>query len=204
MQPANKQQLRTQETQSLLLDAAEEIFIRDGFEGAQLDEIAALAGRSKGAVYAHFKNKEDLFLALFEHRVTSYIARLNDALLRCTSRHQALQSFRDFYTGLVTDQKWSILTLEFKLYALRHPESQEHLRKAFELSKATANNSLHERMFGHLTPEQKIDNDLALIALGPFISGLILESHFEPEHLTESAMRRVLGRVFDAFFPAGR
>ena len=33
-----------------LLNAAEEIFVRDGYEAAQLDEIAATAGRSKGAV----------------------------------------------------------------------------------------------------------------------------------------------------------
>ena len=33
--------------------------------------IAAAAGRTKGAVYAHFKNKEDLFLALFEQRTGS-------------------------------------------------------------------------------------------------------------------------------------
>lgn len=69
----NKHQLRTQETQTRLLDAAEEVFVRDGYEGAQLTKIANVAGRTKGAVYAHFKSKEDLFLALFEHRTRGYI-----------------------------------------------------------------------------------------------------------------------------------
>ena len=41
MEVLSKQQLRIQETQSRLLDAAEEVFVRDGYEGAQLDEIAA-------------------------------------------------------------------------------------------------------------------------------------------------------------------
>ena len=80
METLGRQQLRTRETQARLLDAAEEIFVRDGFEGAQLDEIAATAGRSKGAVYTHFKSKEDLFLALFEHRTRSYIEKLADSL----------------------------------------------------------------------------------------------------------------------------
>ena len=124
----SKQQLRTRETRSRLLDAAEEAFVRDGYEGAQLDEIAAMAGRSKGAVYTHFKSKEDLFLALFEHRTRSYIDRLVKSVRVCTSRKQSLEAFREFYVELVRDKIWPILTLEFKLYALRHPESKERYR----------------------------------------------------------------------------
>jgi len=36
METLGRQQLRTRETQARLLDAAEEIFVRDGFEGAQI------------------------------------------------------------------------------------------------------------------------------------------------------------------------
>jgi len=202
MKTLSKQQLRIKETQARLLDAAEEVFVRDGYEGAQLDEIAATAGRSKGAVYTHFKSKEDLFLALFEHRTRSYIERLLNSLRKCTNRKQRLDAFREFYVGLVQDRVWPILTLEFKLFALRHPESKERLRKAFEMSKATTDDATHEQMFGQLTRGAKIDNDLALLALGPIVSGLILESHFEPEKLSEKALRRILGRIFDALFPA--
>jgi len=204
METLSKQQLRTRETQARLLDAAEEVFVRDGYESAQLDEIAAAAGRSKGAVYTHFKSKEDLFLALFEHRTRSYIDRLLNNLRKCTNRKQSLETFREFYVGLVCDRVWPILTLEFKLFALRHPESKERFRKAFEMSKATNDDAIYEQMFGQLTRDQKTDNATSLIALGPIVSGLILESHFEPETLSETALRQVLGRIFDSFFPARR
>jgi AcrR family transcriptional regulator len=59
----NKHQLRTETTRRELLDAAEEVFVRDGFEKARLETIAAAIGGTKGAVYAHFENKEDLFIA---------------------------------------------------------------------------------------------------------------------------------------------
>jgi len=202
METQSRQQLRTRETQARLLDAAEEIFVRDGYGGAQLDEIATMAGRSKGAVYTHFKSKEDLFLALFEHRTRSYIERLVNSLRRCSNREQSLEAFRDFYVGLVRDRVWPILTLEFKLYALRHPESKERLRKVFELSKTSKDGGTDEQLFGKLTRLEKADNDLALIALGPIVSGLILESQFEPEALTEKGLRRILGRIFDALFSA--
>jgi AcrR family transcriptional regulator len=204
MEMLSKQQLRIKETQARLLDAAEEVFVRDGFESAQLDEIAASAGRSKGAVYTHFKSKEDLFLALFEHRTRSYIDRLVNSLRECTNQKQSLDAFREFYVGLVHDRTWPILTLEFKLYALRHPESKERLRNAFEISKATNDDAIYEQMFGHLTREKKRENDVSLMALGPIVSGLILESHFEPNSLSENALRRILGRIFDALVRAGR
>lgn len=204
METPSKQRLRTTETQARLLNAAEEVFVRDGYESAQLDEIATRAGRSKGAVYTHFKSKEDLFLALFEHRTRSYINRLVNTLQNCTSRKQSLEAFREFYVGLVQDRIWPILTLEFKLYALRHPESKERLRKAFEMSKGTHDDATYEQLFGQLTRDKKRDNHLSLTALGPIVSGLILESHFEPEDLSDKALRRILGRIFDALFPALR
>jgi len=200
METLTKQQLRIRETQARLLDAAEEVFVRHGFEGAQLDEIAANAGRSKGAVYTHFKSKEDLFLALFEHRTRSYVDRLVGIIGKCTTRKQSLEAFREFYIGVVQDKSWSILTLEFKLFALRHPESKKRFRMAFEMSKTTNDDAMLEQIFGRVTREQKSDHDPSLLALGPIVSALVLESHFEPEILSEKALRRILGRVFDALF----
>jgi AcrR family transcriptional regulator len=201
METLTRQQLRIQETQARLLDAAEEIFIRDGFEGAQLDEIAATAGRSKGAVYFHFKNKEDLFLALYEERTRGYIERFACNVRKCTDRKTSLEAFREFYVGLVQDKAFSILTLEFKLYALRHPESKERLRTAFEASRGVTDDGLNAQIFGELTQAARADNDLALAALAPIVSSLMLESYFEPGVLSEDGLRRILGWSFDALFP---
>ncbi|MBB3259924.1 TetR/AcrR family acrAB operon transcriptional repressor [Paraburkholderia bannensis] len=49
-----------------LLDCAEQIFARKGFAQTTLDEIAAKAGVTRGAIYVHFRNKADVFEALFE------------------------------------------------------------------------------------------------------------------------------------------
>jgi AcrR family transcriptional regulator len=202
METPTKQQLRTHETQTRLLDAAEEIFVRDGYEAAQLDEIAARAERSKGAVYTHFKSKEDLFLKLFEQRTRAFIDRLMDSLRTCSTRNQGMEAFRNFYVELASDTIWPILTLEFKLFALRHPESKQRLRRAFEMAKPASGGATDNQLFGHLTGEKKRDNELALIALGPILSGLMLESHFEPDALSQKGLRRILGRIFDAMFPA--
>ena len=44
--------------------AARTVFLRRGFHGASLDEIAEEAGYTKGAVYSNFAGKDDLYLAL--------------------------------------------------------------------------------------------------------------------------------------------
>ena len=52
-------------TRQHLLDAALEVFWRNGVTRSSLQEIAQEAGVTRGALYWHFKNKEDLFDALF-------------------------------------------------------------------------------------------------------------------------------------------
>ena len=54
-----------QQTRSNLLNAALNVFYERGVAQASLDEIAKAAGVTRGALYWHFKNKEDLFEALF-------------------------------------------------------------------------------------------------------------------------------------------
>jgi TetR/AcrR family transcriptional regulator, mexJK operon transcriptional repressor len=47
-----------------ILDAATEVFLKSGYLGTNMDEIAALSGVSKQTVYQHFGNKEALFIAI--------------------------------------------------------------------------------------------------------------------------------------------
>src|ERR1700733_11288570 len=70
-----KHQQRTEATRRALLDAARRIFARDGFEASRIEDIASATGHTRGAFYAHFSSKEDLFFALLEQDVG---ARLRD------------------------------------------------------------------------------------------------------------------------------
>lgn len=53
-------------TQRALLDAAREVFLRDGYAAAATEDIVALAGVTRGALYHHFADKRDLFRAVVE------------------------------------------------------------------------------------------------------------------------------------------
>src|SRR2546423_4961410 len=65
--PARRtQQQRSEATTGELLDAARELFSADGYQATSLDGITRRAGMTKGALYHHFADKEDLFRAVFE------------------------------------------------------------------------------------------------------------------------------------------
>ena len=77
-----KTKTEAQKTRQHLLDAALEVFWRDGVTCASLQAIAQEAGVTRGALYWHFKNKEDLFETLFEQQYADFFAAFNDQTLR--------------------------------------------------------------------------------------------------------------------------
>lgn len=57
---------RSQATRSRLVDAARELFATRGYGGVAMEEVVAAAGVTRGALYHHFRDKRDLFRAVYE------------------------------------------------------------------------------------------------------------------------------------------
>ena len=77
-----KTKTEAQKTRQHLLDAALEVFWREGVTRASLQAIAQEAGVTRGALYWHFKNKEELFENLFERQFADFLVAFNDETLR--------------------------------------------------------------------------------------------------------------------------
>jgi AcrR family transcriptional regulator len=196
-----KHELKTRETRELLLRAAETIFVREGYKGAELGEIAALAGRTKGAIYAQFESKEDIFLALVEENMMRHRAQVADLLKGSTSVEANLAVMRDFYLKLADNDSYSLLMLEFKLFCRRNPKSHKRLQKLFA---GVISEDQEQRFSAWIGPAGKGKDDvsrvIAVQTLQPMISALILESQLEPAVLSEGVLKKVVGRIFDALF----
>jgi AcrR family transcriptional regulator len=65
---------RRARTRARLLAAAARVYARRGFDAATIDEVAAEAGLTKGAVYDHFGSKENLLFALLDEHLSAQIA----------------------------------------------------------------------------------------------------------------------------------
>jgi AcrR family transcriptional regulator len=177
-------------TRNLLLRAAEQVFARVGYEKAQVEEIADAAGFSKGALYAHFKSKEGLFLALYETKTASYLATLRHALDSAPSREKKIAVFRGFYIDLSKEKDWAVIILEVKLLIRRHPEVIDRLHQIDERVGDSIERALTQLLGNSVRAAGE--------ALGGIFSALVLESDLEPDVLPERKMRAMLGTIFDA------
>jgi AcrR family transcriptional regulator len=194
----NKHQARTAATRSGLLDAAQVVFARDGFERAQLETIAAEAGHTRGAVYAHFKNKQDLFMALLERRGRGKMDRAR-AEMEQGSLQKRLKIVRERLVEFYFDGNWPLLVLEFKLFALRNPEYGKRLRELYQLLYADTTKLLFEGQ-RHVSRKQRDRLDLAFASLRGIPSALALESNFDSCLESPGTAQRILETMCDYYF----
>lgn len=76
-QPEQKEQRR-----AAILEAAAELFERDGFDKLSLTAIARQAGISKGNVYRYFESKEEIFLQLLHRDNAAWVSDVETRLAR--------------------------------------------------------------------------------------------------------------------------
>jgi AcrR family transcriptional regulator len=112
-------QERSLRTRQRLIAAARDVFSRDGFELTKLDDIARLAGKTRGAVYAHFENKEDIFFSIFEDELSrNHCSAAGEAYTSISSSGAICIERRHLARILKDKQRW-LLHLELNLYARR-------------------------------------------------------------------------------------
>src|SRR5437660_9704327 len=80
----------TADTRAALCKAARRLFAQRGYGAVSLDEVCRRARVTKGALYHHFENKQDLFLAVYE--------QVEDDLLR--AGENAVADDADFWSQL--------------------------------------------------------------------------------------------------------
>jgi AcrR family transcriptional regulator len=182
----------------LLLRTAQEVFVRDGYAGAELEEIAALAGRTKGATYAQFKSIEDIFMELVEQHALHHRAEIAKVRVYTTSVEQNREEFLKFFMKLSSDKLWNILMLEFKLFGIRNPEAKKRYQ-AFIAKTITSDDET--RLNAILDPKTKgktpSNAPLAVQMMQSLLSALTLETVFDPEIFNEDVSKKITRRIFE-------
>jgi len=168
--------------------AARRVFARDGFEVARLQDIAQEAGKTRGALYAHFKDKEDLFFALIEENMEADGEFYRTRLTPESTREERVAALVDHMEAMLCDRKRVMLYLEFKMYAIRHPHKQKRLA---ELHQALCVKGMDSKL--HLVPELYEDNSqkrrAIFAAFGAVLDGLALNLYFDPGALSQEEVR---------------
>ncbi len=192
----SRQRARTDATRKKLLAAAEKTFARDGFEAARLEDIASLAGYTRGAFYANFKSKEDIFLALLEQWVGRRIAEATALLAQEDTPAKRLRALREHYAQIAKDRRLVLLSLEFKLFAIRHPEAHARLRTRQRPLRACGGD-LVRRIAHEIGRDLPISSTGAATGLGALSNALLLEHLVDNTIVTDKDIRYLLGAFFD-------
>jgi AcrR family transcriptional regulator len=192
------QEQRKAETRARLLDAAADLFARKGFDAVSTDAVAAAAGRTSGAVYAHFGSKEGLLEALLRKWGTEAADEVGGAIARADddpeSRLSALwQSFVD--SADHGGDAWMLLEHELWLYAARNPEARETLSRRYESARSGMATAFDEWATEADTELPAANTDLAVIAFA-LLLGLEMQRRVDPavvpDDLAVAALDRML------------
>jgi AcrR family transcriptional regulator len=193
--PPSRQSMRAERTREALLAAAQKIFARDGFEAARIEEIAVEAGRTRGAFYANFESKTEVFLALRNDLVRRRAREVKDRIEHLAPGETCADAVRRHVMEILSEPEAMILQIEFKLFALRHPEMLPRLAEMH----LDASTSINLEELPELFPEEsraaaELRRDT--LAVESILEGFALNMLFSPALLDRS----YLGELVPSFF----
>ena len=188
-------------TRKRLIDAAESVFARSGYHGASVGEIAREAGVTTGALYSNFAGKEDLFLALFEERITADVGEYSEIVAGGATLEEQARGAGDHWMEILRERPdYFPLLIEFWSYAIREPEVRERLAARFAALRSGSAQvafAAAER-WGLSADAAEAGEHLGLFinALG---NGLALEKLVDPDSVPDSIYGEFLALIFRAF-----
>jgi AcrR family transcriptional regulator len=179
-------------TRSRLMQAAAKLFSCKGMQGASIDEVAEEAGYTKGAFYANFRSKEELFLAMLDERFGERLAQIDHAFASDESPpEQARHAAHDFAASIRADPDHDRLFLEFATYALQEPAFREELVTRFATLRSRMAEIYERRMEAYgIEPPVPVDRIVRMViamADGWSLWGL-LEPDAADDEMFESMM----------------
>jgi AcrR family transcriptional regulator len=186
-----------EEVRRRILEAAIEVFLERGFAGASLDEIAATAGFSKGAVYSNFEDKDALFLALADEEFSWRLDQLRAALEEAPEDPEAGAEAAglSMMRALAAHQRLHVLFSEFRVHADRNPRT----RRRFAQRRAEVRATLADTVTAYAERaevELTMPADHVATVLLALTNGLALERLGQPEAVPNELFGEVISLLF--------
>jgi AcrR family transcriptional regulator len=180
------------QTRARLLQAAGEVFAERGYDRASLDDVAAAAGLTKGAVYSSFKGKDELFYALMRERIDERLTLAAGAVERQATVGDVTRDAGSALAGLLSSQSdWHLLFIEFWAHAIRDPALREDLAHERRSARTLIARFLQER-----AEEAQVDlpvpAEQLAIAILALSNGIAIEHLADPETVDPTIFSTIL------------
>jgi AcrR family transcriptional regulator len=186
---------RQEQTRAQLVAAASRVFARRGYHEATVEEIAAEAGFSTGAVYSNFSGKEALFLALADRQVSERVTEI-EAVADAAERKddagaEAAAKFRAF---LERDPDWPLLFYEFWSLSVRNPNLQGELAMRRDAIRDALADTL-ERVAAQHGFKLRFSPQVLATAIAASLNGLAFERAADPDALPDEVFAEFVTAV---------
>jgi AcrR family transcriptional regulator len=168
------------------------VFAERGYDGSTLEQVAAAAGFSKGAVYSNFASKDELFLALMDRQVEDYVARIRN-VLHGTREDSLGRLAGDALTGMLTqDRDWQLLFLDYIGRATRDPRFRAHLAA----HRAHVRDLVADAVRGALGEDRNgLDAPSIAVTLLALSNGLAIERFIDPDAVPDALLGTILNTL---------
>jgi AcrR family transcriptional regulator len=182
------------------LEAAPRVFLRRGFRNASVEEIAAEAGFTTGAVYSSFTGKGDLLFAVLERRLDRRLAELEKVAEDPTTA--AGEVGRWFTDTLEREPRWAQLSAEAWFYVAHDPKLRRRLTSRHaKMRRAVA--GLIERQADQLDVRLPLPADDIALALIAVTNGFALELITRRTHVPRELYGQTLALIFRGLLAMG-
>jgi AcrR family transcriptional regulator len=184
-------------TRAALVEAARSVFARRGFQAATVEEIAAEAGFSTGAVYSNFGGKDDLVLAVVDETIAAEVRDYSELFARGRTLEERARGGADRWMELLREEPdYFPLFVELWAAARRDPQLRERLG-----ARMGAIRDLSARLIERgaadlgLELEDGFADQMGVVinALG---NGLAIEKLLDPEGVPDELFGWTLARLF--------
>jgi AcrR family transcriptional regulator len=189
---------RRRRTRDELVDAAARLFVERGFHATSVDQVAAEAGYTKGAVYSNFDSKEDLFFAVYERRAKDFVRKITLMFEQMSADVAAERMAADLIARRGgRDDGWLAVFFEFWAHVIRHPELRERFAAIHASAQQPFVDSI-ERWAELHGAELPVAERQLVVAANAMEMGLGLERLLQPEVVDVELAERMARLVLEA------
>lgn len=184
-------------TRLRLLEAAERLFVRNGYDHTSVDEISETAGYSRGAFYSNFDDKEQVFLAVMDRWRPDVLSALDDILKQLSEPADRIAAVREWFSNLWRLKDFVSLQMEFRRSALKDRSARNCLATVRKQELETY--ALLVSQYLSATGSAAVDRpEIVAVVLWAVIQGLgtlAIDLDKESEQIYADAARLVFDRV---------
>lgn len=172
------------------------LFAEKGFDGVNLDQVAAHAGVTKGSLYWHFNSKRELIHAACTHYYRTYQRRINEALATLQDPGQRLEhTLRVAVRTCLMDEANRVFTMELFTWAVHDADLRRGWQQFYDSVREFYIGLVRAAVLAGVArvddPERAVNLMLATM------EGIKLRALFEPEICSAAEEERTLAGLKD-------